>query len=196
MKFDISNAIILFVVAISAVNFIEKFHGNEITYVKSSIDNRKYLVRNIQDKQRAANMLAKLRAKLKRFVKDIGKSHPSDNRCSRLNIRFKPDNLTESTINSKFTSYSINKGQKIVFCIRERDQQDQLVDLNTITFVALHELAHVMTIEIGHNDNFWNNFKFLLQFAIDNNYYTYQPFHLEPVKYCGTTISDTPLKLK
>ncbi len=185
-----------FVLFISITNYIEAFGSNEVTYIKSDVDGRKYLVRNLHDSKFAANLLATLRKKLKLFVSSIKKDNLNHQGIDRLSIKFKPNNLTESTSDSKFTSYSVNKGQKIVFCIRERDEQNKLVDLNTITFVALHELAHVMTRGIGHHKKFWDNFRFLLKHAIDNNFYKYQAFHLEPVKYCNTTISDTPLKLE
>jgi len=81
-----------------------------------------------------------------------------------------------------------------VFCIRERDENNKLVDLNTITFVALHELAHVMTVSIGHTKEFWDNFAFLLEFAVKKGYYKYHPYHKKPVKYCATMITDTPYK--
>ena len=32
-------------------------------------------------------------------------------------------------------------------------------------FVAIHELSHVMTKSIGHKQEFWDNFKFLLENA-------------------------------
>lgn len=184
----------LIVLTVSAYKIYEGF-SSEVTYVRSTVDNHRYLVRNLEDKLSAANMLAELRQKLKKFVADIAEKNKGDVRVERLNIRFKPNNITESTSDSKYTSYSVNKGQKIVFCIRERDQNNNLVDMNTITFVALHELAHIMTVSVGHTKEFWGNFKYLLKFATENGYYTYHPYHETPKKYCGTMITDTPLKL-
>ena len=111
----------------------------------------------------------------------------------RLKKNYNGDVIAESPKNSGSTSYSINKGEKIYLCIRQRNQQDELVDLNTITFVALHELAHLMTKSVGHTEEFWNNFKFILQEAINDGLYQYQDFRKNPVKYCGTLIADTPL---
>ena len=34
-------------------------------------------------------------------------------------------------------------------------------------FVTLHELAHVMTVSVGHTEEFWTNFKFLLTKSVD-----------------------------
>ncbi|NDA64237.1 MAG: hypothetical protein EBX50_19750, partial [Chitinophagia bacterium] len=170
-------------------------YSNEISYVTSEIDGNQYLVQNLPDKQDAANLLSMLRQRMSNFVESFKNANPKNSQVALLSSRFNPDNLTESTQNSEFTSYSVNKGEKIVFCIRQRDQNGELIDLNTVTFVALHELAHLMTRSIGHTDEFWTNFRFILKHAIDNGFYEYQPFHHSPVKYCGTMITDTPLKI-
>jgi len=164
-------------------------------YVKSNIDNREYLVLNKDDKDIAANQLALLRKKLKQFVKDLKNKYPSDEKILRLNVRFRPDNFSEGSADGSYTSYSINKGEKIIFCIRQRNEKNDIIDINTITFVALHELSHVMTLSIGHEKEFWDNFRFLLKEAINMNIYKYQAFHLYPQKYCGITITNTPYKV-
>ena len=38
-------------------------------------------------------------------------------------------------------------------------------------FVAVHELAHIASASIGHTDEFWTNFKFLLEEAEKLNIY-------------------------
>ena len=78
---------------------------------------------------------------------------------------FNPDNITETDKDSKYTSYSVNKGEKMVFCLRSRDEKNNLVDINTIMFVAIHELAHTMTKSIGHTQEFWDKFRTLLKNA-------------------------------
>ena len=183
----------IIIILLSCYKISEGFN-QEVVYVKSNIDNRTYLVRNFKDKQAAADMLANLRKKLIKFVNHIYKVHKTP-QIKRLKKKYKPDNITEGSNNDKYTSYNINKGQKIVFCIRERDAHNNLVKNNTIFFVALHELAHIMTYSIGHKKEFWDNFRFLLQFAIKHGYYKYIPYHTNPTKYCGTTITDTPLKI-
>jgi hypothetical protein len=63
-------------------------------------------------------------------------------------------------------------------------------------FVALHELAHIMTISIGHTTEFWDFFRYILSHAIHWKLYTPVNFKKKPVPYCGTNITDTPLRLK
>jgi predicted metal-dependent hydrolase len=119
--------------------------------------------------------------------------YPKRKEVIRLIENFKPNNISESSKNSKYTSYSLNKGEKIVFCLRSKDKQQKLVEENVMMFVALHELGHVMSKSIGHTEEFWTNFKFLLKEAIKAKVYTKQDFRKKPVKYCGTNITDTPL---
>ena len=181
----------------------------EVVYVKSKLDGRDYLVRNMSDKEDASDLLSKIRSKLITLVnhlKDIDdadvNNYLGDNDTiedvkdgfNRLVKRFRPDNISESTPNDKYTSYSVNKGQKIVFCLRSRKGEEKLVDENIITFVALHELAHIMTVSVGHTEEFWNNFKILLRVGIKLELYRHQNFNNKPVDYCGTKITDTPLK--
>ena len=40
------------------------------------------------------------------------------------------------------------------------EDENKLIDENTLMFVALHELAHIATESIGHTKEFWANFKF------------------------------------
>jgi hypothetical protein len=86
--------------------------NKEIIYVRSNVDQRRYLVQNLPQQQEAADMLAKLRRKLINFTKDIYEKYPTPE-VRRLKQRYKPDNLTESTSDSQYTSYNINKGEKI-----------------------------------------------------------------------------------
>jgi len=67
-----------------------------------------------------------------------------------------------------------------------------LIDENTLTFVAIHELAHVMTESVGHKTEFWQNFKFLLKNAVNIKLYTPIDYKKKNQKYCGMTITDNP----
>ena len=69
---------------------------------------------------------------------------------------------------------------------------NKLIDINTLTFVAIHELAHIASTQVGHGDEFWNNFKFLLVRAKENNIYKPQDYKKKPEKYCGMEITDNP----
>lgn len=199
----IVGLVLLFIIYIYLEN-----RNYDITYVKSSIDGKEYLVRNLEDKQEAADMLANVGQKLnsithylddlddKKLKKYSDKVNLDEMKANidRLKDRFRPTNISEGSPNDKYTSYSVNKGEKIVFCLRSKDKKEKLVKENIITFVALHELAHVMTKSVGHTDEFWTNFQFLLKIAVKLKLYQNTNYNNNPVEYCGTNITDSPLK--
>jgi predicted metal-dependent hydrolase len=65
--------------------------------------------------------------------------------------------------------------------------------MNTIMFVMLHEMAHLMTETIGHTQEFWGNFKRVLGDAVKLGIYTPVNYAQYPTPYCGMTITDSPL---
>ena len=170
-------------------------HLSEVDLVESTVDGNKYLVKNMPDKQKAADLLAKLKAKLIKLAEHLAKKYPEDKRITRLNNNFKPDNISEGTEESKYTSYSVNKGEKIVFCVRDRKKPNKDVhELNTIMFVALHEISHIITESVGHTEEFWDNFRFVLRESIEIGIYEEEDYKNNPVDYCGMKITDSPLK--
>jgi predicted metal-dependent hydrolase len=184
----------LIIIAMCLLGYTHIEHlSNEVIYVKSSIDNNEYLVRNLHNKDDAANILAKLRLKLEKICKIMKEKYPNDDSVIRMNERFNANNITESGKNNQYTSYSVNKGEKIVFCIRQKDEDETLVDENTISFVAIHELAHIMTKSVGHTTEFWDNFKRLLKEAIEHKLYVKEDYSSNPKEYCGIKVSDSPL---
>ncbi len=193
--FDINYFICLLIIfAFGLLGYTHYEHlTNEVTYVKSSIDNNEYLVRNLEDKEAAANMLANIRMKLQKICDVMKNKYPTDESVNRMVERFNPDNITESGKNNQYTSYSINKGEKIVFCIRQKNDKEDLVDENTMTFVSIHELAHIMTKSVGHTPEFWDNFKRLLKIAIEEGLYNKEDYTKNPKEYCGIKVSDSPL---
>ena len=166
----------------------------EVTIVKSTINNKKYLVQNKKDKKQAADLLATISEKLNKLVAYLVNKHQDNQDVARLNARFNANHITESSYKNKYTSYSINKGEKIVFCLRSRDEQEKLIDINTIMFVALHEITHIMTKSIGHTEEFWRNFKFILQESVELGIYKRDEYSKNPKKYCGIMITHSPLE--
>ena len=167
---------------------------SDVEYVTSNVDKRQYLVRKLDDKQEAANLLANMRMKLVKLCDHLENNDLNNNGVYRLIKRFQPNNITESSASEKYTSYSVNKGEKIVFCLRSRDEKKKLVNENVMMFVALHELAHIMTKSVGHTEEFWNNFRYLLKKSIEIGIYTPVDFDTKPVDYCGIKITSSPLK--
>lgn len=163
--------------------------------VRSTVDGKTYRVRDMQDKQQAADLLAKVRGRMKKLYVHLQSKFPDKPQVKRLLQRFEanPDRILESTPDAEHTSYSVNKGEKVHLCLRQRQGGDEsLVNENVMVFVALHEMAHMITDEIGHPPEFWNNFGWLLKEAEAIGAYQYQDFKAHPVRYCGTNITDQP----
>ena len=166
--------------------------NSEVVYIKSDIDNKEYLVRNLNDKTDAANLMANVKKKLDLLSNYLEKNYNKDDRTHRLLNKFNSNNITEASKNNKYTSYSVNKGEKIVLCLRSRDDNESLVDLNTLMFVTLHEISHIITVSIGHTDEFWKNFKHILKVSSQIGIYNNIDYSKFPKKYCGITITDSP----
>ena len=190
------NFIFIYLIAIIILLgyiYYDSYH-TDLVKETSSVDGKTYLVRNLPDKKEAADLIASVKEKLVKLVDYLENKYPNDPRVERMVINFKPDKIMESTPDSKYTSYSVNKGEKVVLCLRSRNSKEELVEENVLMFVALHEMAHICTKSIGHTDEFWTNFKWLLQKSIEINIYTKQDFRKNPQEYCGTTITDSPLR--
>ena len=184
---------IIIVLILFFTTFYIKEQFTEVSYIKSSVDNNKYLVRSEEDNKEAANLLANINLKLLELIEVLKQKYPNDERTKRVIQNYDPNALSESDESNKYTSYSVNKGEKIVFCLRMRNVDKTLVDLNTLTYVAVHELGHLATKEIGHLDIFWKNFKWLLEIAAEHGIYNYIDYSQKPQPYCGIVISSNIL---
>lgn len=186
--------ILLLLAIVFLIWYYFKFHHTfEMVYAKSTYDNRSYLVRNLPDKEQAANTLAYIRSLLSSLSQRLQIAYPKDPRIALLKSRYRPDSIQEAPENSKSTSYSVNKGENLVFCIRSRTPDASFVPKNTVVFVALHELAHIICISQGHTPEFWECFRFLLAHAIKWKLYESVDYKVKSEPYCGTVITDTPL---
>jgi hypothetical protein len=167
---------------------------NNLTVVKSELDGKIYKVRNEENKLLAADILAELRNRLEKLCNHLKKKYNKSNKCVNLiRHRFRPQNISETPEHSKNTSYSVNKGEKLVFCIRPRENKSKFHDVNLLMFVGIHELAHVGSVSIGHNDEFYNNFVFLLKEAVDIKVYERIDFDRDNKDYCGMKITSSPI---
>jgi hypothetical protein len=158
----------------------------------ASKDGNTYCVREREKLELAANLLADVTQKMKDMVAYMKQTHPKDPRTIRLVEGFNPKKINETLPTSTLTAYSENKGEKLAFCLNTTKEGNKLIDLNTLTFVALHELSHIMTESIGHKQDFWQNFKFLLENAKVSGIYEPVDYKKKPKEYCGMKINDNP----
>jgi len=195
MEIGSEGLIILGTILCMAYFFYYNFMFDKLEPIKSSIDNREYLVQDRDDATDAANLIAEIRNRLITLVNHVIKMYPSDSTMSVLLKRnFNPDVIKEGAENGgSTTSYSINKGEQIILCLRNKDK---LMDINTMMYVAIHELAHLANDTIGHDASFWNTFQELLQEAMNIGIYKYHDFDKEPIEYCSMVISSSIIKNK
>jgi hypothetical protein len=166
------------------------------TLAVSVVDGRKYSVKkHFHDHHKASNILARLNAINKKIIshmKDKYENTPKEDAVEFLSNNYNGDVLSEhtpaTTIN---TSYVLNKGDLIKLCLRD-PTTNELHDFNTLVFVNLHELSHLLDRNYGHNESFWRGFKTILEEATELGLYTPVDYQKKPVKYCGITITSNP----
>ena len=158
----------------------------------SGVDGKKYCVRERSKLELAADRLATVNTKMGKLVDHCFKTYPDRENIQRLKKGYNPKKIMETLPTSEFTAFSQNKGEKMAFCLNTEKEGNQLIDPNTLMFVALHELSHIATKSIGHKDEFWQNFKFLLGEASKIGIYEQVDYKKKPARYCGTNINDNP----
>jgi hypothetical protein len=141
----------------------------------------------LPDKQEAAELLKEIDIRIVKLI---------DYMCANkhdmgiyLKKKYNSNSLSEGTLDHKYTTYTVNKGEQIVFCLRDRGSE-KLHKLNMIMFVALHELSHISSKSEGHTDEFRKNFIELLKIATKIGIYSNERFSSNPQTYCGTIINN------
>lgn len=183
--------VIVFIIFYYIYNNIYKY--DNLVKIKSPIDNEYYWVRDKSDKINAANTLAKIKINMRKLIdhlKNNIKQFPENmSYIKDLITRTKTINIMETPPDEKYTSYTINKGEKIVFCLRSKLVQS-IHDMNTLMYVVIHELGHVGCPEYGHTPLFKKIFKFLLEQSIEIDIYTPIDYRINPQPYCGMIINE------
>ena len=185
----VTTFVLLMCVIVYVVGKVYEKRINERIRIKAS-DGRDYLVRNTNnpeaDKQ-TAEMLASLNSDLQKLIQRLSEDDEPVYRemVARIRARYNPEKLSEGIVDERYTSYTINKGEKIIMCMRSRDDDDRLYDKNKLFYVIVHELAHIGTVTKDHNEEFRRNFAYLLQEAQKHGLYS--PIN-ERFDYCGLNV--------
>lgn len=191
MQIGFEGLVILSTLMVLSYFIYSTFFDDNLEKIRSSIDNREYWVQDRYDAQAAANMIAEIRRRLITLSEHLVKTRPVDDPIvSRIKNNFNPDVIQERELHSQYTSYTENKGSRIVLCLRNGDQ---LADINLLMFVALHEYSHIVCDEYGHTDKFWQQFAEILEEAINIGIYQKQNYEKYPQEYCGVQVTSSPL---
>ncbi len=192
--------LILFIMFVLIYKF--KYKSPSITV--EAFNNHPYLVNDLPDAQIAANVLAKIMLSMDKLVSNIISDYDKfpNQRTKTDNIyinyvrtikeRLPYVKISENPTNSQYTSYSVNKGEELVFCIRDRKKY-KIHDMNELLYVAIHEIAHIGCPEIGHTELFRKINLYLLKRAVCYNIYKYIDYFEENKDYCGMTLTSTIL---
>jgi hypothetical protein len=178
------------IIIVFIIVFYVVFIMNNSSLVKFEVDGNAVLVRDTPDKNDSAKLLSELINRmyaLKKVVVENINNYPEyKDYINQFNENFNKNRtkIYETSLNSEYTSYSINKGEELVFCLRSKST-GKLHDINLLMYVAVHELAHTACPETGHTPLFNKIFKFLLEIAIDNKVYYYEDYASNPIEYCG-----------
>jgi hypothetical protein len=182
-----------FVLIVCIYIYFENSDSFQLKCIVSKVDGNKYCVRERKKLKAAADLLATVTEKCKALVKYMGQKHPDKDNVKRLVSGFNPKKVSETLPTSTYTAYSENKGEKLAFCLnKKKEENDNLIDEDTLTFVAIHELSHIATKSIGHKTEFWENFKFLLENAKAAGIHNPVDYKKDNREYCGMNIKDSP----
>jgi predicted metal-dependent hydrolase len=190
---NVDYIIILLLLLIIVYKFINKSKVIYIEYINNNIK-KKYLVRNYPDRIKAAKTLFEINMFLLSLVNYLYNdliNIQNDNMDIYIkNLKNKIDTvkIQESSEDSSNTSYSVNKGDILVFCIRSK-YNNKIHDINDLKYVAIHELAHIACPEIGHTELFYKINKYLLKKAISYQLYNYIDYDINNIEYCGIQLN-------
>jgi predicted metal-dependent hydrolase len=146
----------------------------------------------------SANTLAKINSRVERLIDYLDKNFASDPTknyfIAKLKSNYNSYMISEAEVDPRYTTYTVDK-EDMHICLRTRDKEENIYDINTLMYVVIHELSHLCnytpdgTPIQGHGDEFKAIFRFLVQQAIKINIYNYTDYSTFPVSYCGINLS-------
>lgn len=176
---------------------------SDVEYMLSDIDNKTYMIRRGKNKsleflKESANTLALINRRIELLISMTLKKYKNDMSkiyfLNKLKQNYNPYKISEAYIDPRYTTYTIDK-QDLHICLRTRDANEHIYDMNTLMYVCIHELAHMGnysrdgTAIIGHGNEFKMVFKFLVQEAMKLGLYNYVDYKNVPVEYCKIVIN-------
>lgn len=188
----------ILITIIVIIIYLFLFHNKKNVILVQGNDKDKYLVYNDKNKKEAAILLEKIVNNMfglkDHLYKNINKYPEFAIYIRQLNRNLNKDRslIYENDPNSKLTSFSVNKGEEIAFCLKSK-KTGMIHDINLMMYVALHEMAHIACPEMGHGELFKRIFRFLTETAIEIGIYKMDNYSENPVEYCGMMLSSNIL---
>ena len=167
---------------------------NRLTLVETN--NSKFMVYNDENKIESAKLLSILvdrMYKLRNYLINNKKKYEEYEEYINLlekNLNTERTTIYENIPDSNLTSYTINKGEELGFCLKSKIT-GKFHDINLLMYVAIHEMAHIACPEIGHDELFKKIFMFLTIEAINMGLYKKTDYESNNVEYCGMILSSS-----
>lgn len=180
------NILLIIIITVLIVFFID-IH---VTYRINSQHSFKLKPDTNSNLREKAEILYDIKKRLNRLVEHMKTNKvPDEETALRLYERFKNTELRETSLFEWSAGYTINKGQEIRVCLSKLNGKYQP---NLVMFILLHEMAHIMSASYGHNQEFQDNMEKILKIAVAIGVYIPRDFSVNPAKYCGVVITNSP----
>ena len=202
-KYITVGLVILIICILVALRLVA--HPSETMYQKSTVDGKIYLIQKAANEPLeslilSANALATINQRITSLIAILKVKYEKDGKWGYiidiLEKDYSPKMISEAAIDKRYTSYTVNK-RDVHVCLRTRDKQENVYDINTLMYVMLHELAHMgnytrdlVPIE-GHGEEFKSIFAFLVNEAITAGLYEKVDYTANPQEYCGMMITSS-----
>ena len=194
MEIKINESILLSIIIIF-IYILYLIKKDRLTLVEAN-NNVQFMVYNDINKVHSANLLAALVDKMY-TLRNILISNKNNYKEYKINIELLEKNFNsertsiyENAPNTDLTSYSVNKGEELAFCLKSK-KTGNFHDINLLMYVAIHEMAHMACPEVGHGELFKDIFRFLTLEAINLKLYKKINYQDTPVEYCGMILSSS-----
>jgi hypothetical protein len=176
---------------------------SEIRYVTSDVDGKVYLIRRGNNKsdeflKDSANTLGLINRNIMKLIEylEVNYNHDDDKNyfIKKLKGNYTPYVISEAAVDPRYTTYTIDK-KDMHICLRTRDNNEKIYDINILMYVVLHELAHLCNYDrrgkaiLGHGQEFKFIFRFLVEEAIKLDVYQHTNYSQNPREYCGIMIT-------
>lgn len=192
MKSCICVVIVLFIVLLFT---FYKSTSPSFTFMEG-LEGISYKVADLKDRQQAVVILDELNEYCLTVMRSIkndlanGKTFGSKQYCvDNLLNRYNPLVIKENTPVQPDTSYTVNKGEEIYMCLRDKNYNFH--DMSLLKFVLLHEMSHILSNTYAHDRAFWSNFAWLLHYCYNKGLYVPIDYRKYPVWYCKKLYLDS-----
>lgn len=140
----------------------------------------------------ARELLTNITSNALKLITYVKERYPNDEGIQALVDRYKPDEMYEGRPGDLNNTYTENKGERMVICLR--DTTNKLHEENLVMFPLIHELAHLADIDYdpSHGENFKKYFRILLEDAQRIGIYKHIDFPNNPKEFCGMNIKTLP----